>query len=78
LSVDGQQKLQEEFARLQKEDQEFSNANGVDAAIDWGKLFLLLLLAKVAQAVIRFLGCSNIWYAALTTKVWPDPYKQVL
>lgn len=35
-SIEGTQKLQEEFARLQKEEQVHSNANGHDASIDWG------------------------------------------
>ncbi|KAF6760265.1 rab-GTPase-TBC domain-containing protein [Ephemerocybe angulata] len=34
-SIEGQQKLQEEFARLQKEELGQSNANGHDASIDW-------------------------------------------
>lgn len=36
ISLDGQQKLQEEFVRLQKEEEGHSNANGHDASIDWG------------------------------------------
>jgi hypothetical protein len=47
-SIDGQQKLQAEFARLQREkdDQEDATANGLHEVIDWGvsnHLVLVLL-----------------------------------
>jgi hypothetical protein len=45
-SVDGQQKLQEEFARLQKEDNEQRRAEG---AIDWGMSARVLIELKTNQ-----------------------------
>lgn len=45
-SVDGQQKLQEEFARLQKEDNEQRRAEG---AIDWGTSARVLLERNTAD-----------------------------
>lgn len=39
-SVDGQQRLQEEFARLQREE-EVAKENAKASAIDWGKLYKL-------------------------------------
>jgi hypothetical protein len=44
-SIEGTQKLQEEFARLQKEEQVHSNVNGHDASIDWGMSLNLPLIS---------------------------------
>lgn len=58
-SVDGQLKLQEEFARLHE--QEKKEHKVADGAIDWGGLFLLFNAPNTLTECQRFLGCCDFW-----------------
>ena len=62
-SVDGQMKLQEEFARLQEK--ETKDHNQAESSIDWGEYqspsqFIYHLMS------LRILGRGYIWYV----RVW--------
>lgn len=64
-SVDGQQKLQEEFARLHKEEEETDNV--ATSAIDWGASFDFSATWSFVRAAFkyRFLGSGDIWYRSM-------------
>ncbi|KAG5638315.1 hypothetical protein H0H81_000733 [Sphagnurus paluster] len=60
-SVDGQQKLQEEFARLHKEEEDIKN-NATCGAIDWGRFEFL----KARPDTDGWLEYSDFWGAVIS------------
>lgn len=60
-SMDGQQKIHEEFVRLQKERQE-AEENAINAAIDWGAFELMKVpLDSHEVPSRRLLGSCHFW-----------------
>ena len=65
-SVDGQQKLQEEFARLHKEEEE-TRDTVTSSAIDWGASSDCSVSWSFVRAMLksRLLGSGDIWYDSM-------------
>jgi len=64
-SLEGTQKLQEEFARLQKEEQAQQPVTG-EGYIDWGMLSICPSVLKSERLLIhRLLGSRDIWHVIL-------------
>jgi hypothetical protein len=61
-SIDGQHKLQEEFARKQKDKDAESDDHAANAAIDWGASALVEIIHPLNAD--RFLGRRHLWYGS--------------